>query len=134
MTDFKVEPIEIKLRSIKLNGTFFRFFGSKKLVIFVHGSGDSRLSPRNIAIAKYLLTRKISSFLFDLLTEEENKFYENKSEIDLITDRLVKVTQWLRNQKNTKKMEFSYFGSGTGVAAALKASSKLPALCSQTGI
>ena len=125
MADFKIEPIEIKLRSIKLNGTFFRFFGSKKLVIFTHGSGSSRLSPRNIAVAKYLLTRKISSFLFDLLTEEEDKIYENRFEIDLIADRLVEVTQWLRNQKNTKKMGFGYFGSSTG-AAALKASLKLP--------
>jgi len=126
MADFKIEPIEIKLRSIRLNGTFFRFFGSKKLVIFTHGSGSSRLSPRNIAVAKYLLTRKISSFLFDLLTEEEDLFYKNRFEIDLITDRLVEMTRWLRNQKNTKKMEFSYFGSSTGAAAALKASLKLP--------
>jgi len=125
MIDFKIEPVEIKLRSVKLNGTFFRFFGSKKLVIFAHGSGSSRLSPRNILVAKYLLTRKISSFLFDLLTEEEDKFYKNRFEIDLITNRLIEVTRWLRNQKNMKKMEFSYFGSSTGAAAALKASLKL---------
>ena len=126
MIDFKVEPIEIKLRSVKLNGTFFRCFGSKKLVIFAHGSGSSRLSPRNIAVAKYFLTRKISSFLFDLLTEEEDKFYENRFEIDLISDRLIEVTRWLKTQKNMKNLEFSYFGSSTGAAAALKASLKLP--------
>jgi len=126
MVDFKVEPIEIKLRSVKLNGTFFRYFGSKKLIIFAHGSGSSRLSPRNIAVAKYFLTRKISSFLFDLLTEEEDKFYENRFEIDLIADRLVEVTQWLKTQKNTQKLELGYFGSSTGAAAALKAAAKLP--------
>lgn len=126
MIDFKVEPIEIKLRSVKLNGTFFRFFGSKKLIIFAHGSGSSRLSPRNIAVAKYFLTRKISSFLFDLLTEEEDKLYRNRFEIDLITNRLIEVTQWLKNQKNTKKLDFFYFGSSTGAAAALKAAIKLP--------
>jgi len=126
MIDYKVEPIEIKLRSVKLNGTFFRYFGSKKLVIFTHGSGSSRLSPRNIAVANYFLTRKISSFLFDLLTEDEDKLYQNRFEIDLITNRLVEVTQWLRNQKNTNKMEFGYFGSSTGAAAALKAAIKLP--------
>jgi len=126
MVDFKVEPIEIKLRSVKLNGTFFRYFGSKKLVIFAHGSGSSRLSPRNIAVAKYFLTRKISSFLFDLLTEKEDKFYENRFEIDLITDRLLEVTRWLKTQKNTQKLELGYFGSSTGAAAALKAAVRLP--------
>jgi len=125
MKDFKIEPIEIKLRSVKLNGTFFRYFGSKKLVIFAHGTGSSRLSPRNIAVAKYFLTRKISSFLFDLLTEEEDKVYDNRFEINLITDRLVEVTQWLRSQKNMKKLEFAYFGSSTGAAAALKSAVKL---------
>lgn len=123
--DSKIEPIEIKLRSVRLNGTFFQYFGSKKLVIFTHGSGSSRLSPRNIAVAKYLLTRKISSFLFDLLTEEEDKLYENRFEIDLIANRLIEVTRWLRAQKKMKKTEFSYFGSSTGAAAALKASLKL---------
>jgi len=125
MVDFKVEPIEIKLRSVKLNGTFFRYFGSKKLVIFAHGSGSSRLSPRNIAVAKYFLTRKISSFLFDLLTEDEDKLYQKRFEINMITNRLIEVTRWLKNQKNTKKLEFGYFGSSTGAAAALKASIKL---------
>jgi dienelactone hydrolase len=96
------------------------------LVIFAHGSGSSRLSPRNIAVAKYFLTRKISSFLFDLLTEEEDKFYENRFEIDLITDRLVEVTRWLKTQKNTQKLKLGYFGSSTGATAALKASLKLP--------
>ncbi|MDD2224685.1 MAG: alpha/beta hydrolase [Candidatus Shapirobacteria bacterium] len=126
MVDFKVEPIEIKLRSVKLNGTFFRYFGSKKLVIFAHGSGSSRLSPRNIAVANYLLTRKISSFLFDLLTEEEDKFYKNRFEIGLISNRLIEVTRWLKTQKNIRKLELGYFGSSTGAAAALKAAVKLP--------
>jgi len=126
MIDSKIEPIEIKLRSVRLNGTFFQSFGSKKIVIFAHGSGSSRLSPRNIAVAKYFLTQKISSFLFDLLTEEEDKFYENRFEINLITNRLVEITQWLKMQKKMKRMDFNYFGSSTGAAAALKASLKLP--------
>lgn len=126
MAESKIEPIEIKLRSVWLNGTFFRCFGSKKLVIFAHGSGSSRLSPRNITVAKYFLTRKISSFLFDLLTEEEDKFYENRFEIDLISNRLIEMTRWLKSQKNMKNVEFSFFGSSTGVAGALKASLKLP--------
>lgn len=126
MTSKNIQDIEIKLDSIKLNGTFFQSPESDKLVIFAHGSGSSRFSPRNISVAKYLSEHKISAFLFDLLTEEEDVFYQNRFDIKVISTRLVEVTRWLKTQRKIKDLKMGYFGASTGAAAALKATLKLP--------
>lgn len=120
------QEIEIKFDSVKLTGTLFQSSGSDKLIIFAHGTGSGRLSPRNIAVADYLAAHKISAFLFDLLTEEEDVFYQNRFDIKTISTRLVEVTRWLKTQRTTKNMKMGYFGASTGAAAALKASIKLP--------
>lgn len=126
MTSKNIREIEIKFDSIKLNGTFFQSPKSDKLVIFAHGSGSSRFSPRNIAVAKYIFDHKISAFLFDLLTEEEDVFYQNRFDIKVISTRLVEVTRWLKTQREIKGLKIGYFGASTGAAAALKAALKLP--------
>lgn len=126
MSSKNIQEIEIKLDSIKLGGTLFQSPGSDKLVIFAHGTGSSRLSPRNIAVAKYISSHKISAFLFDLLTEEEDVFYQNRFDIKTISTRLVEVTRWLKTQRVTKNMKIGYFGASTGAAAALRAAIKLP--------
>lgn len=117
--------IEIKLNKITLKGNYYESPNSKKLVIFSHGSGSSRLSPRNSAVAKFLSENGISAFLFDLLTEEEDLVYENRFDIELITKRLVEVTIWLQDHSFSKDKVFGYFGASTGAASALKASIEL---------
>lgn len=91
------------------------------IVIFAHGSGSSRFSSRNKMVAELLQKENIGTFLFDLLTEEEDRVYENRFNIDLLTSRLIEVTEWFIDNKETKKFPVAYFGASTGAASALKA-------------
>lgn len=115
------QDINIKIDSLVLPGILSLPAGTKSLVIFAHGSGSSRFSPRNAYVAQVLQKSGIGTLLFDLLTEEEDETYRNRFEIDLITDRLVSVTKWLLNYESTKNLKMGYFGASTGSAAALKA-------------
>lgn len=96
------------------------------IVIFAHGSGSSRLSPRNQIVAEYLNTKGIATFLFDLLTFAEDVDYTNRFNIALLADRLKNTTKWLMEKKECKDLRFGYFGASTGAAAALIAASELP--------
>ena len=91
------------------------------LVIFAHGSGSSRHSPRNNFVAETLRERGLATLLFDLLTEAEDENRENRFDISLLTERLVAVSRWLENREDTHPLSFGYFGSSTGAAAALRA-------------
>ena len=91
------------------------------LVIFSHGCGSCRLSPRNNYVAEILQKNHLANMLFDLLTEDEDKIYENRFNIDLLTLRLIDVTQCVQQQKDTKNLPIGYFGASTGAASALKA-------------
>ncbi len=88
-------------------------------VVFAHGSGSSRHSPRNNDVAEVLRSRGFGPLLFDLLTEEEDQSRENRFDIPLLTDRLLAVTDWLEEHDATSDLALGYFGSGTGAAAAL---------------
>jgi putative phosphoribosyl transferase len=96
------------------------------VVVFAHGSGSSRLSPRNAVIADALHDRGLASLLFDLLTMEEERDRANVFDIDLLTDRLVGATRWLRGQPDLDDLPIAYFGASTGAAAALRAAAELP--------
>lgn len=92
------------------------------LVLFAHGSGSSRLSPRNRFVAEVLHQSQIASLLFDLLTYEEDKDYERRFDIELLTKRLIGASEWYFIEfKSEKKLPLAYFGASTGAAAALKA-------------
>ena len=91
------------------------------MVIFSHGSGSSRLSPRNDYVAKILNEKGLGTLLFDLLTEDEDRIYENRFNIDLITMRLIDVTQWVQDHEDSKDLVIGYFGASTGAASALRA-------------
>lgn len=95
---------------------------SSSLVIFAHGSGSSRLSPRNRQVAGYLNNRGIGTFLFDLLSPEEDRIIANRFNIPLLADRLGAVTDAIREKPICKNMRLGYFGASTGSAAALIAS------------
>lgn len=119
------KEIEIKLDNITLKGNLRLADNSKGIIIFSHGSGSSRFSSRNNFVASLLLEKGFSSLLFDLLTPQEDTVYENRFNIELLTERLLKVTKWVRNQEATKHLLVGYFGSSTGAASALRAASKM---------
>jgi pimeloyl-ACP methyl ester carboxylesterase len=96
------------------------------LVVFAHGSGSSRESPRNRAVAETLRAHGLATLLFDLLTPEEDRFRENRFDIPLLTDRLVGVTEWANDDDRLRNLEMGYFGSSTGAAAALRAAARQP--------
>jgi pimeloyl-ACP methyl ester carboxylesterase len=117
----KYTPVEIKLDGLVLKGNLSIPENAIGMVIFSHGSGSSRLSPRNNYVAKVLNEKGLATLLFDLLTEDEDRIYENRFNIDLITLRLIDVTQWVQNQKEGKDLVIGYFGASTGAASALRA-------------
>lgn len=95
------------------------------LVIFSHGSGSSRHSSRNQYVARVLEDGGFATFLFDLLTEQEDALYQNRFDIPLLTQRLIYVTQWLENLAPVKDLPLGYFGASTGAASALGAAAEL---------
>jgi len=98
---------------------------AKGLVLFAHGSGSGRLSPRNNYVAGVLRENGVATLLFDLLTEAEDRIYENRFDIDLLTHRLLLATQWADQQASTRSLTLGYFGASTGAAAALRAAAAL---------
>lgn len=95
------------------------------VVLFAHGSGSSRFSPRNTYVAKVLQERGVGTLLFDLLTQEEDLDYATRFDIELLTRRLLAATAWLQAEAKTRSMKVGYFGASTGAAAALQAAAKL---------
>jgi len=100
------------------------------LVLFAHGSGSSRHSPRNQFVARTLNRAGLGTLLFDLLTPEEEaldiRTREHRFNINLLAERLVHATKWATQQEQTRDLRIGYFGSSTGGAAALVAAAKLP--------
>lgn len=123
----ETEPktVRIPIGHLVLEGLLGIPKNAKGIVIFAHGSGSSRLSPRNNFVAKTLRAHHIGTLLFDLLSEKEDEIYENRFDIDLLAERLVEATKWLMKQPESKGMKLAFFGSSTGSAAALSASSRL---------
>jgi putative phosphoribosyl transferase len=100
------------------------------LVLFAHGSGSSRHSPRNQFVARTLNRAGLGTLLFDLLTPEEEALdshtREHRFNIGLLAGRLVHATAWAREKEETRDLRIGYFGSSTGGAAALVAAAELP--------
>jgi pimeloyl-ACP methyl ester carboxylesterase len=121
---FTYKEINIPLVGVNLTGRLRQSENQKGLVVFSHGSGSSRLSGRNNYVAEQLLNERFSSLLFDLLTEQEDVNYENRFDIELLTRRLVEVTQWIIESKDLDHGPIGYFGASTGAASALKAAAE----------
>ena len=132
----KEEPVRIPVGSTVLSGDLCMPRGDKQgMVVFVHGSGSSRHSPRNRFVAGLLQQAGIGTLLFDLLTEEEEKIDELTSHLHfdvlLLVDRLIGVTDWLlmssdvhKSNSNNNNLGIGYFGAGAGAAAAIVAAAK----------
>jgi len=95
------------------------------LVVFAHGSGSSRHSPRNRQVARALNERGLATLLLDLLTVEEELDRANVFDIELLSQRLVVATRWVRREPRTAKLPIGYFGASTGAGAALAAAAEL---------
>jgi len=124
----KIE-MKIPLGNVTVEGTLTMPKEASAVVLFAHGSGSSRFSPRNQYVAKQFNKAKIATLLFDLLTKEEEEIdaltAEYRFNIPLLAQRLIGTTQWLRRDPVTKNLKFGYFGASTGAAAALIAAAKL---------
>ncbi|HTQ08530.1 MAG TPA: alpha/beta fold hydrolase [Fimbriimonadaceae bacterium] len=97
----------------------------KGVVVFAHGSGSGRRSPRNRLIADCLHRAGFATLLFDLLTFEEDRDYETRFDIALLTERLVGAVDWLQTRHESESLLVGLFGASTGAAAALRAAAKL---------
>ncbi len=95
------------------------------IVLFAHGSGSSRHSPRNNYVARILREAGIGTLLMDLLTPEEDDNYETRFDISLLTWRLLAATAWVNKRIDCQPLPLGYFGASTGAAAALQAAAKL---------
>jgi len=136
-TNHLEQLVHIPIGSIKLEGSLALSRQAPGLVVFAHGSGSSRFSPRNNFVARVLREAGIGTLLMDLLTGEEDSIYQTRFNIHLLTERLLLATNWLQEQSSTKNLVIGYFGASTGAAAALKAAdfegSKIGAVVSRGG-
>jgi len=117
-------PLMIDLADARLEGDLTLPGEAPGLVIFAHGSGSSRLSPRNRRVAHTLNEHGLGTLLFDLLTEEEDTDYATRFDIELLTRRLAAVVHWIRAERFGHRA-IGLFGSSTGSAAALRAAATL---------
>ncbi len=117
--------VRIPIDGMMLEGILVLPKRPKGLVIFAHGSGSSRKSPRNNYVARELRAQGIGTLLFDLLSEEEDFVYENRFNIPLLAERLTAATRWAMKQPEAKGLRVGFFGSSTGSAAAIISASKL---------
>ncbi|MDV6341879.1 alpha/beta family hydrolase [Nitrosomonas sp. Is24] len=117
--------VKIPAGSVELSGELVLPPEASGVVLFAHGSGSSRFSPRNTYIANVLQQHGIGTLLFDLLTRSEDQDYAQRFDIDLLTQRLLAATDWLQKSPVTKSLKIGYFGASTGAAAALQAAAKM---------
>ena len=120
--------VRISVGEITLDGDLTLPKDTEGIVLFAHGSGSSRLSPRNRYVAKELNKAGLGTLLMDLLTTREEALDiqgQFRFDIDLLANRLIGATFWLKKEPTTKNLLIGYFGASTGAAAALVAAAKL---------
>jgi pimeloyl-ACP methyl ester carboxylesterase len=123
--------IQIPLAGVRLAGELNLSPDAAGLVLFAHGSGSSRHSPRNQAVARTLRQSGMGTLLFDLLTAEEEQTEAHtrhlRFNIPFLAERLAGATRWARANTNLRSLDAGYFGASTGAAAALVAAAELGA-------
>lgn len=113
--------VHIPINGLELEGELVIPPKAKGLVIFAHGSGSSRHSPRNKFVAQKLRKYPLATLLVDLLSDEEDSDYSSRFDIELLTQRLVAITDWATHNDQTRDLAIGYFGASTGAAAAMLA-------------
>jgi putative phosphoribosyl transferase len=126
------ETIVVPLEEGNIEGTLRIPEKASGLVVFAHGSGSSRFSPRNRRVATVLEEAGLATFLIDLLTEEEERFDTESGvyrfDIPLLASRVLAATAWLHAEKGVTGLPLGYFGASTGAGAALLAAAERPEL------
>jgi putative phosphoribosyl transferase len=112
---------EVNIGALALKGLFGAPEAAKALIIFAHGSGSGRLSPRNNYVAEALRESGLATLLLDLLTPEEELRRSNVFDIPLLAKRLLMATAWAKGQTASTRLPIGYFGASTGAGAALVA-------------
>lgn len=124
------EPVSIKAGEANLQGDLSVPESAAGIVIFAHGSGSSRKSPRNRFVAEFLYEASLGTLLMDLLTEEEERLDEAtghlRFDIELLAKRLAAASGWVDDHPQTKGLPLGFFGASTGAAAALVAAVRAP--------
>ncbi|MFI1766417.1 phosphoribosyltransferase family protein [Streptomyces sp. NPDC020800] len=115
---------EVAAGAVRLRGRLTLPAGATGVIVFAHGSGSSRHSPRNRFVAQGLNRAGLGTLLFDLLTEAEERDRRNVFDIGLLAERLAGATGWLREEPDTEGLAIGYFGASTGAAAALWAAAE----------
>lgn len=122
--------VQISLGSVKLEGNLVIPVPTQGIVLFAHGSGSSRYSPRNRYVAEVLNQEGLATLLLDLLTDEEEEIdrqtQQLRFDLDLLSSRVLGATEWLSHNPATCDLNMGYFGASTGSAAALIAAAKYP--------
>lgn len=113
------DDVEIHLGRLTLHGRLTVPDHAVGVVLFAHGSGSSRHSPRNMAVAEVLNDAGLATLLFDLLTDDEEVERANVFNVGLLAGRLAEVTHWVRGRPGLSMLPVGYFGASTGAAAAL---------------
>jgi putative phosphoribosyl transferase len=128
----KERVVSVAAGRVAVEGNLTMPEDARGLVLFAHGSGSSRYSPRNRYVARLLNEAKLATLLIDLLTEEEEAVDEQtghlRFDIQLLAERLVDTTDWLTQNEETRRLRLGYFGASTGAAAALVAAAERPSL------
>ncbi|ABD68149.1 dienelactone hydrolase [Rhodoferax ferrireducens T118] len=117
--------VHIPVDDVHIEGMLELPPGPLGIVLFAHGSGSSRHSPRNNYVARVLHEKGIGTLLMDLLTVAEDLDYQTRFDIALLTHRLLVATRWVRLEAATRQLPIGYFGASTGAAAALQAAAAL---------
>lgn len=126
MTSQHEHSVRITRGELILEGILGLPAGPRGVVVFAHGSGSGRLSPRNNFVAHHLQQDGLATLLLDLLTEEEADDRRNVFDIDLLADRLLLAKTWLESETKTRNLGIAYFGASTGAGAALQAAAREP--------
>jgi putative phosphoribosyl transferase len=121
--------VKIHIGAVALNGFLHVPTDAKGLVLFAHGSGSSRFSPRNQLVARFLHDEQIGTLLFDLLTPKEeevdNQTRSLRFNIPFLAERLIAATEWIGEYPETHHLSMGFFGASTGASAALIAAAEL---------
>ncbi|MDX2252503.1 MAG: alpha/beta hydrolase [Nitrospira sp.] len=126
MTPTHEHGVTITRGPLALEGTLGFLPGSNGVVIFAHGSGSGRFSPRNNFVARHLQQNGLATLLLDLLTEDEADDRRKVFDIDLLADRLLLAKAWVEADTRTAHLGVGYFGASTGAGAALQAAAREP--------
>lgn len=126
MTSLHEHTVRITHGHITLEGILGLPADQQGVIVFAHGSGSGRLSPRNNFVARHLQQDGLTTLLLDLLTEEEADDRRKVFDIDLLADRLLLAKAWLESETKTRTLGIAYFGASTGAGAALQAAAREP--------